>query len=253
MTPPAPQPCPWDGHEPAALHWCERELCAWIEQPANTWSNLAYVIVGVAVWRLALSEHKRPLAVIGAIEVLIAFGSFYFHASSTYLGEVMDVCAMFLFSGYWLVFNLWRFHDHPERWSPTAYALTFAAIVVGSTAVLVVKNEIGTVIFALIVAAALALEVGLLRASAWRARWQPRRQVSSPAQGTRPAAIYYRDLALLGAAFAFAWTVWWLDFLKIVCDPDNHVLQGHAVWHCVNSLCFYFLYRFNRQFLPARV
>ena len=118
MTPPTPQPCPWDGHEPAALHWCERELCAWIEQPANTWSNLAYVIVGVVIWRRAQREHKRPLAAIGAIEVLIAFGSFYFHASSTYLGEVMDVSAMFLFSGYWLVFNLWRFHGPARRWRP---------------------------------------------------------------------------------------------------------------------------------------
>ena len=79
-----PAPCPWDALEPAAMHFCERELCGWITQPANTWSNLAYIIVGAWLIRLAFREGHRPLAAIGLIEILIGIGSFFFHMSSTH-------------------------------------------------------------------------------------------------------------------------------------------------------------------------
>ena len=37
-----PPGCPWSGFTPPNVDWCEEELCAWVVNPADTWSNLAY-------------------------------------------------------------------------------------------------------------------------------------------------------------------------------------------------------------------
>ena len=44
---PLPPGCPWSGFAPPDLKHCETNLAAWITTPANTWSNLAYIAVGV--------------------------------------------------------------------------------------------------------------------------------------------------------------------------------------------------------------
>ena len=59
--------------------------------------------------------------------------------------------------------------------------------------------------------------------------------------------IVFLSMALL-ACFVVALAVWVPDYTRVLCIPDSHVLQGHATWHVVNSFCFYFLYRFYRQF-----
>ncbi len=59
----------------------------------------------------------------------------------------------------------------------------------------------------------------------------------------------WRWLGAAGASSAVAYLAWWLDFHKIWCDPDNHVLSLHGVWHLLNALPFLFLYRHYRQSL----
>ena len=39
--------CPWSDYAPATIAFCERRLCAWIVEPSNAWSNVAYVLVGL--------------------------------------------------------------------------------------------------------------------------------------------------------------------------------------------------------------
>lgn len=43
--------------------------------------------------------------------------------------------------------------------------------------------------------------------------------------------------------FLIAWGFWWLDFLHIVCNPNNHVLTLHGMWHLLNGLVFWFAFR----------
>lgn len=229
----ATPPCPWDQFRPAAVHFCERELCAWIEQPANTWSNLAYVIVGLVIIRLARREGHPQLAAIGLIEILLGFGSAYFHASSTHWGEVVDIGCMFLFSSYVLVinFNRWLCTRGPGLSRRVQVAIFLLISSVSILAVSLFQGWVGIVLFA-----AQAVGAGRLERLLYR---------------QRAPGVSYRPLFALLGTFALAWGIWWLDILKIVCDPDNHFLQGHAAWHLLNSLCFLFLYRFYRQLRPA--
>ena len=50
LAAPLPPGCPWSGFTPPNVDWCEEELCAWIVNPADTWSNLAYVVLGLFMW-----------------------------------------------------------------------------------------------------------------------------------------------------------------------------------------------------------
>jgi len=221
--------CPWDDFEPAAVHFCERELCAWITQPANTWSNLAYIFMGAFIIWLANRENRESLAIIGWIEILLGMGSFLFHASSTHIGEVVDVGAMYLFSCYALLFNLQRFLKKKDKvLSVHTWGILYVGLVSASvTTIALFRGEVGVVLFAVQAIIAGHLEVRMFR--------------------VYREDLDYRPLVWLLVAFAVAWSVWWLDVLKIVCDPDNHFLQGHALWHLFNSTCCYFLYRFYAQ------
>src|SRR5712671_5207289 len=102
--------CPWSGHAPATISFCERRLCAWIVEPSNAWSNVAYVLVGLfIIWRN--SERSRDArTAIGVGAVLIGLGSFSFHATGIRVFEIVDVSTMYVISGLGLTFALkrWR-------------------------------------------------------------------------------------------------------------------------------------------------
>ena len=227
-------PCPWGEFETAAMHFCEQELCGWITQPANTWSNLAYILVGIWLIRLALREGHRALAVIGGIEVVIGLGSFFFHMSSTHVGEVVDVGAMYLLVDYVLVINLARYRRRLGRPLSQGFcAGLFLFLVGGSISVVALfRGEAGIWLFAIQAVIAGHLETMLYRKHGGEEDYTPLRR--------------------LLFCFAVAWTFWWLDLLGVVCDPNNHFFQGHAVWHVVNSAVFYFLYRFYAQCAEAQ-
>ena len=91
--------CPWEGFAPETGDmFCEATLCAWVKTPANAWSSMAYALVGLAVlWaaRRPAPGHidTRPLGLIG---LWLGAGSFFLHASMSYLGQVADLLGMFM-------------------------------------------------------------------------------------------------------------------------------------------------------------
>jgi hypothetical protein len=46
------------------------------------------------------------------------------------------------------------------------------------------------------------------------------------------------------SSLALAQTFSTLDLTRVWCDPDNHVLQGHALWHLLSAVAIAFVYRF---------
>lgn len=226
-----PERCPWDGLDPATMHFCERELCAWIEQPANTWSNLAYLAAGLYV--LAKHRGAPELQAIGVIAISVFVGSSFFHASSTFAGELVDLGAMFLFSSYVLVRNLARVAPSFAALGARAELATLLAITAASIGLMLVERPIGVAAFSTQMVLAGALEI-----RAYRKGGDAERRISR------------RPLALLLTFFGAAWTAWWLDLLGVACDPDLHLISGHAVWHVLNSACFPCLAAFYAQLRP---
>lgn len=43
--------CPWDQFESTTIHFCEERVCAYVVQPANSYSCFAFVFAGL--WLIA--------------------------------------------------------------------------------------------------------------------------------------------------------------------------------------------------------
>jgi hypothetical protein len=219
--------CPWSRFEPGTIEFCERRLCAWIVEPSNTWSNLAYIAVGVYLLWVCRHDRRNALTAVGVTGVLVGIGSSIFHGTGTFFGEVLDVSAMYLISGLFVTFNVKRLLG----WDDRKLIQLYVALSAASIALLIATKYSGIPVFALQLVAAGVMEIKLFR--------RHRRE-------RRPDS--YRPMTYLIIAFAVAFTFWRLDISGRLCDPDNHILTGHAAWHISNSLCLLFFYRFHRQF-----
>ena len=62
---PIEEGCPWYSWTRPNVKWCEENLCAWVTAPANTYSNLLYIILGVVMIRQARKVRSRTLAMFG--------------------------------------------------------------------------------------------------------------------------------------------------------------------------------------------
>jgi len=216
--------CSWNGMEIATMHFCEELVCgSWLVQPANAISNISFVIVGL--YLLKLIRNKKSIYLLFPVSaILVGITSFLYHASWTFFFQVFDVSSMFMLSCLLLAFNVWRLGFIKEKMLPLIYALMVLA---SALSMIIIKGQWGEILFAIEVIILLISEIYLAKRT----------------QGTN----YSNFFKALGI-FAVAFTIWSLDVKEIVCIKDNHILQGHAVWHILNSLCFIFLYKFYSQF-----
>ena len=213
---------PWFGWTPATMHFCEALTSGPLAQPANAISSLAFVAVGLYLFR---TVHKKDVFLLFPISaVLVGITSFLYHASWTFFFQVLDVSSMFMLSCLLLSFNAWRLGLLPRRRLPLVYALL---VLVSIALMILIKRKSGEYIFGVEVAVVAAAEAVL----------------AGRKSGTR-YEFFIWSLGIFLAAFG----IWLLDVHEIVCAPQNHWLQGHAVWHVLNAFCFYTLHRFYRQF-----
>lgn len=226
----------WAGWRPATCMpddcFCEAIRPGPIAQPVNTWSNLAFVLVGLLILGVApgsadgranlmLSQPAYPL-VFGASTVVIGLGSLFYHASLSFAGQWFDVMGMYLLATFMALYGVARIR--PMRGS--RFALIHVAVNAALGALLVVAPEARRLVFAGLILAVIALEV-----------WIALRR--------RPSIRY----AYFGAAlvsFAVACAIWVLDNLRVLCAPDS-VLQGHALWHLLGALAAGLIYAYYRS------
>ena len=103
--------CPWWALSELRLpnvDWCEAQRCSWIVEPANTWSNLAYLIVGLALWWIARGSSSRQLRFFGPAALIVGFSSGIYHASYTFVLQILDFFAMYVFCYLLITLNLRR-------------------------------------------------------------------------------------------------------------------------------------------------
>ncbi len=217
--------CPWSSFSPATAMFCEQNLCSWIAQPSNTWSNLPFAIVGIMIVR---TNKDRPLLkLLGHSAWILGIGSFMFHASASFIFEAWDLLGMFMISGLMLSFNFARYSENQSVSKLIGLFLGMTAL---AFAILLSFPSIGIALFAIQVALALHLEVLM---------------------DLREDPVEFKYAKYFIGAFVLAFILWNLDIHGIVCDPNNHILTGHAVWHLLNAVAIWFIYRFYAQFQLA--
>lgn len=217
--------CPWSSFSPATAVFCEENLCSWIAQPSNTWSNIPFAIAGIMIVRA--SKGRPLLKLLGHSAWILGLGSFMFHASASFVFEAWDLLGMFMISGLMLSFNISRYS---RMQSPGKLIGLFLAMTALAFVILLNFRSIGIALFAIQVALALHLEVLM---------------------DLREDPVDFKYAKYFISAFAVAFIIWNLDIHGIVCDPKNHIVTGHAVWHLLNAVAIWFIYRFYSQFRLA--
>lgn len=108
---------------PALFSWCEPDYAVspWVAEWHNTWSNLAFVAVGLATVASAKTPPTSVLVPAGWLLVLVGLGSMAFHGLLTRWGQALDELAIL----WWEVALLWAFF--PSQGSRRCIMLLLAA------------------------------------------------------------------------------------------------------------------------------
>lgn len=234
---PHPPNCPW--HAGAELlgapniKWCEATLCGWVSEPANTWSNGLYLLVGFVVYLQCRRAPHAELRWMGPAMLVMGLLSGAYHASNNYLSQVLDFVGMYLLVFWFLVINLRR-----NGWiaassrMPVFWGLVLAGA--GAVHLMYLRHWPFQWLIAL---AAVTIAV---------TEFTARRHSSAERVPVRHVVT---SLVLLAVAQAASLA----DLARLACDPDNHFVQGHALWHLVSALALYFACQHYRQLrYPAR-
>ena len=227
----------WSAYAPAT---CTATRCfcefprtgALIMQPANSWSSYGYAFVGFLMivlsqgrgWRSGF--HKAAASWFGVTAIFVGLGSVLLHATLTLWGQFFDVMGMYLTSGFMLVSAVARWRNMSVR----SVVLLYLSVVGTLLAVLYLVPEVRRSLFAVVLIAAIALEMIFAR---------PRRH--------QVRVSYY----LLGIVIkAVAFTIWNLDQHGLVCAPES-LFQGHAVWHLLGATSLWFTFLYYRSERPV--
>jgi len=206
----------------------------WIRQPSNTWSNLGFIVVAILILVL-LSRNKgdtrNRLLAFPSLSWLFAFsclltgvGSFFYHASFTFIGQWFDVMGMYFSITFFLIYNIDRLYDL----KPVKVYLAYFGVNVFLGLCLYYIPEARRYLFATFVI--------LLVISIFYSQWKLRTSIKTK-------YIWWSILS-----FGVAYLLWILDLRHIICAP-NSLWQLHAVWHLLSAAAalFIYLYYFSEE------
>lgn len=219
--------CPWIDWQPATMKFCENLLCGSIRQPANTISNAAFIICGLILMK---SERKQgnfnfdSYYLMAIASIMIGITSGVYHASMTFFWQFFDVSSMFMLILIALTFNFIRL-----KWIKSSmYIPTYLGMLLFSMMLmLLIKGKSGEYIFGVEVTLTILTEYLIFKSG---------------------AKVIFRPFLQAIGIFLLSFLIWNGDIRGWWCDPDNHYIQGHAIWHVLNAVAIWYLYKFYKQF-----
>jgi hypothetical protein len=225
--------CPW---YPAAelfgapnLKWCEETLCHWVSEPANTWSNLLYILVSFYIYHSAKKKKQPELIWLGPAMLIMGSFSFFYHMSNNYLSQILDFVGMYAFVYWLLILNLRRLNILNKK-NQTKFLIglsIFSTVLIHVMYINFMKFQL-IIFFATI--AIIATEFMCFRKMKTQTEYHHKFIISG--------------LLTIGLAQLFSQ----LDLNRIMCNPQNHFLQGHAIWHILGAIGLTLAYKHYEQF-----
>jgi hypothetical protein len=157
---------------------------------------------------------------------LVGVLSFAFHATNNFATQLLDFIGMYVLAFLLLSLNLQRIGWlRRERVGQAHVGLT-----VGCTLAIPVMRHV-RIPYQLVVLVAVLVIVGTEVVLSRRA---DRRES-------------YRDFWLAVALMALAAAFSVVDVARVWCEPDNHWMQGHALWHVSSALALLFTARHHAR------
>lgn len=222
-------PCPWMDFTPSDFPICEASTCSWIRQPGNTVSNLVFLAAGIyLLWRAHKTQAKGDRG-FALCALLIGSCSAIAHASVTRFFGFFDFAAIFSIFSLVAARN-WR-HAQPDR--SLAELTVFMAIFSLALCLLSIFERFRVLLFVIFVLTLFAWEWKILKSLGHR-------RLNS-------------HLLQILACFLVGGTAIALDSSRWVCDPDQHFLQLHMLWHtsmAVSIVCLANHFRATRTLPP---
>jgi hypothetical protein len=205
--------------------FCESIAPTGVAQRSNSLSSLAFVFVGVLVLCRRSERGSWPYAytiVYGVALILIGWGSAFYHASMTFIGQLADVSGMYLLASFAVLLNLRRFFTMTTHTFVSAYVASNLALFYIQLEWPVARR----VVFALLI-------VGILLGE-YIARKRGRILSSS------------RNLLIASSLLGIAFMIWIADYKKLLCAPSSW-FQGHALWHILGACAALFLFSYFEE------
>lgn len=208
-----------------------------IKQPANTFSNLGFVVVGLIIgWSQAhgrfsensniLTRGKFVSTFYATLAVLLGPGSMAMHATTTRVGGFLDMLSMYLIASFIFSFGLTRL----LKLRSLGFVVTFSMILGIQLYVHTLPYAvpfvgfIGSFCFAIVLIAA-----GVVEITSYLVR-----KVSIDIR------FGFASILVMALAF-FIWNMSLTD--APWCDPSS-LIQGHGIWHILCAFAVYLMYRF---------
>ena len=228
-----------------ATEFCEAARNSLIKEPANTWSNVAFIISGIYIaWSLStgmfagnnnsFTRNQFYATFYPCVVVFLGPGSMAKHATKTSVGGFFDMLSMYLMASFITAYAMQRFFK--LKW----WGFTLIFISVLSTCVWanfthcpILFDFFGNTAFAFFLGVGLTFEM---------------------------LNVYVKKLNHENkwawfsiASLAISFLVWNLSKTESsLCDPGS-LLQGHAVWHIGDAIAAFFLFRYyvSENVLPT--
>ena len=237
--------CPYADWARPNIHWCEHNLCAWVTAPSNAYSNVFYIIFAYFMWRDARAMRSPTLEMFGNAAFVTGACSFVYHATYTLFFQFFDFAGMFVFVNLGITLNLRRFGYFPGHWRRARffYRGSVVACTLAVVACYYAKLPYQALV-ALMVAVGLGQEVMLFARQRRRARVDAANAKGGAAKPR--ASAYWLAVSIAFMALGLAASV--ADATRYWCDPDDHVVQGHSLWHMCTAFALYAEFCHYRQF-----
>lgn len=221
--------------------YCEfNDVARFFHQRMNTYSNLAYFFFGVMIVQIGLEDQKNqgikpqnrleafPMlsVLMGICFIYLCFGSAFFHASLTYVGQRVDMNGTYALTLVLVSIALYHVF-YTLRLTKAAQKFWIAFLVILTVLFLKIALLIpsGKLLPSLILTLLLLTAVNYV---------QFRKE--------RSGLLAVLSFILIVAAII----VRTMDVQKMGCNPYS-CYQGHALWHlltALSSVCSYCFFRF---------
>ncbi len=209
------------------IKYCEETICSFISEPANTWSNLSFILVGIFIalyFKDRVKSSSQALQIYGLNTISVGAFSFLYHLSNNFLTQFLDFLGMYAFGGILMFYHLEQLKLISSKNLIRNYLLSFIPF---STIFFGLRALHLPVQFSVILVAIVVFITKVILVKKYRPNLRPFIYTLIP--------------------FALSITCQLLDINRVWCDPQNHIFQFHGLWHIFNSLGMgmLFLYYLN--------